>query len=139
MDLINRSEDGSDFSKSTSGSVFTREKTSHVFLSHRELRRQRSSGCRGRRDPDQGEALTRTAVRDAPHSVCRGGWGSRLNASSYRGDILLDGAELHLGELAMIAKPNPLYGSLYFMVIPIAPMVVFQLADDHNAPTHELR
>src|SRR5690349_3702078 len=98
MDLINGSEDGSDFSKSTSGSVF-----------------------------------------NAPRSVCRGGWGSRLNASSYRGDILLDGTELQLGELAMIAKPNPLYGSLYFMVIPIAPMVVFQLADDHNAPTHELR
>src|SRR5271169_6313389 len=57
--------------------MFAKEKTSYVFLSHRELRGERSPRCRRRRHLDQGEAPARTAFRSAPDAIRR--------SSVYRG------------------------------------------------------
>ena len=65
--------------------------------------------------------------------------GSRLSGSRDRWQIFLDGRELHLGEIAGISKPDPLDGSLDDRVrAPSDPMIILQLADDHNTPTREL-
>src|ERR1700688_4359558 len=92
--------------------MFAKEKTSYVFLSHRELRRQRSPGCRRRRHLDQGEAPARTAFRSAPRAIRR--------SSVYRGIRLAGigwdsfacrGARHGSGVHALCARTPPLFAA----------------------------
>jgi hypothetical protein len=83
-----------------------------VFLSHRELRRQRGPGRRRRRHLDQGEAPARTSFRSAARAIRR--------SSVYRGIRLAGigwdsfacrGARHGRGVHALCARATPLFAA----------------------------